>query len=700
MGTERIKGKLTRIRYENEETGFIIGTLDQATIKGSILGPSVGVKYELTGRWVDDPKYGRQFAFDDYDLHVPTDEESIREYLIEKASGVGPATAKQLTQAYGADTLEICRKDPDRVAREIKRISRPIAVAMAKALKEGIPDQDLQLELRAIFRNTPVPTRTIVRIVDTWGSDAPGKIRENPYALVGIRGIGFKSADQVAVQVGYETNGPFRIQAGLLHMLKHKSMLHGHTCTPRDELIAETAQDLGLDVALIGSQIDTLATTGDVVVDGEVVYAAALHRAEETVARQLKKLSQQIVTPGNADYRDLADDQKEALRLATTAGVFILTGAPGTGKTYTIRRIISSFPKLKVLLAAPTGKAAKRMTEMTGRSAQTIHKLLEPMRASGSEFHFQRNAENPIEADVVIIDEMSMVDIRLMASLLRAIDSQTRLILVGDTYQLPSVGPGNVLKDLIESGAVATVELTQIKRQDPGLIIRNCHRIKAGEDIELPETSDASSDFFFVHKESQPEIRDYILELVTRRIPQKFSADPIGEIQVITPLRRQGLLSCNELNPVFQARMNPSGGKMGKFQFRIGDKVIQNKNQYNLDTLNGDLGTMLEIRTKESQFVVRFENPSRTVEIPMNESELDLAYAITCHKFQGSEAPYVVIPLHQSQGGKIPQRSWLYTAISRATKMCIIVGQRQMVTSTIRRDPQGRRFSMLARRLA
>ena len=405
----------------------------------------------------------------------------------------------------------------------------------------------------------------------------------------------------------------------------------------------------------------------------------------------MKILVRQTLSPGEPDFEGLAEDQKEALSNAVASGVFILTGAPGTGKTYTLKRIISSFPEAHVALAAPTGKAAKRVFEQSGRPALTIHKLLEPQKV-GDGFVFTRDAVNPIEADLIILDEVSMVDVPLMARFLEAVAPGTRLILVGDTYQLPSVGPGNILKDLIACGAIPATELTIIKRQDEGLIIRNCHRIKNGQDIELGNST--ARDFFFLKRDDPEEIRETIVELVSRRFPESYKADPLREVQVITPLREKTALSSKALNEEFQRRINPNH-KLDGVRFKVRDKVIQTKNQYDLDIINGDIGYVLDLSEKDRTLTVTFENPTRVVELPLHQNDLELAYAITCHKFQGSEARIIVVPVHRSFGPLIMQRNWLYTAVSRAREVCVLVGQREEMPKIIQRNAPQRRHTRL-----
>jgi len=390
---------------------------------------------------------------------------------------------------------------------------------------------------------------------------------------------------------------------------------------------------------------------------------------------------------------NLFSDQIQAVEMSKKNSVCIITGAPGTGKTTVLKAILDHHEekKLSTLLGAPSGKAAKRLLECTGRKAFTIHKLLDPQK-SGDKFVFTRNSENPIETDLIAIDEMSMVDTWLMARLLSAITPGTRLFLIGDVYQLPSVGPGNILKDLIASRKIPYVELTKIKRQDAGLIIRNCHAIKNGKDINVKNAT--SSDFFFLERDSEKDIADTIFDLVSKRLPKTYHADPLKDIQIIAPLREKTFLSCKSLNSIFQKKINPNP-KIDGCRFKVGDKIIQTKNQYELGIVNGDIGFVLDIDKRNRLITVVFENPERTVDIALYENELELAYSITIHKFQGSEAPVIVMPIHPSFGPLIMQRNLLYTAISRARKVCVLVGHRKEIPLIIRRNQQQRRHTGL-----
>ena len=690
-GHEKLLGVLSSIKFH--QANFLIGVLDNGTtVKGNMLSPQVGLEYAFTGRWERHPRWGEQFAFTDYRVSYPTDLDAVRSYLMENCKWIGPEISKRLVNTYGKETLAVCKADPDRVASEIGGITPRRAQEIAAMLRNNEANENLQLALKDLLGGTKVHRRAVNQILEKWGQDAPARIRENPYALIeAIDGGGFLTADEVARKIGYDFSGSPRLRAGILHTLKEQAFGYGHTCLPTARLLAEAEKLLGVPRERIGAELGPLETDGLIARADGFVYLRSYHDDEKLIAEKLKMLARQTVSPGQPDFEGLAHDQREALSKAVTSGVFILTGAPGTGKTYTIKRIISSFPEVRVALAAPTGKAAKRVYEQSGRLALTIHKLLEPQKVGGR-FVFTRDAENPIEAGLIVLDEVSMVDTPLMARFLEAVAPGTRLVLVGDTYQLPPVGPGNILKDLIASGTIPSTELTIIKRQDEGLIIRNCHRIKNGDDIELGNST--ARDFFVLKRDGEEEIRETILELVARRFPDSYRADPLREVQVITPLREKTALSCKALNQEFQRRINPKP-KVDGVRFKVGDKVIQTKNQYDLDIINGDIGYVLDVAKRDRRVTVSFENPERVVELPLHENDLDLAYAITCHKFQGSEARIIVVPLHPSFGPLIMQRNWLYTAVSRAREVCVLVGHREEVPQIIRRNHQQRRFTRL-----
>jgi len=691
MSDGQLQGILSVIKYH--QANYLIGILEDGnTVKGDMISPQVGLDYAFHGRWEQHPLWGKQFAFTHYRTSYPTNLDAIRSYLMENCDWVGPTISKRLIDSYGAETLIICKKTPNRIASEIPGISLRRAEGIARMLRDIEESEHLQLALKNLLDGTGADSRARRRILEKWGQDAPARIRENPYALIDtIEGIGFFTADEIARKLGCDFSGAFRLQAGILHTLKEQSYDHGHICLPRMYLLSEAEKILKVSPDRINEELRPLEEDKLVVIADGFVYLERYFRDERLIAERLKALIAQTPALGQPDFEGLAEDQARALSEAMASGVFILTGPPGTGKTYTIKRIISSFPEARIALAAPTGKAARRIFEQSGRPSLTIHRLLEPQRID-DDFIFTRNAENPIEADIIVLDEVSMVDTPLMARLLEAVTPGIRLILLGDRYQLPSVGPGNILKDLITSGAIPSTELTIIKRQDEGLIIRNCHRIKNGENIGLENS--AAQDFLFFEKEDEEGIRETILELALHRFSKFYQEDLLHGVQIIAPLRERTTLSCRALNELFQQQSNTESKIEGVY-YKLGDKVIQTRNRYELNIINGDLGYVHNIDKSNRSITVGFDDPYRLIELPLYENELELAYAVTCHKFQGSEARIVLIPIHRNFGPMIMQRNWLYTAVSRAREICVLVGQRKEVSRIICRNRQQRRFTRL-----
>lgn len=691
-----ISGVLETVRFHNNS--FLIGQLDSGTwVKGPMLKPQIGLQYTFRGNWQRHPTFGDQFSFKDFSTEYPSNLEGIRTYLREHTKWIGPAVSRQLLKTYGEKTLQTLKENPEQVSREISGITLERAMEISAMLRNNEADEKLQIALNTILGGSKVPKRAIQNILETWKGDAVAKIEENPYCLTQITGIGFLTADEIARNIKYDFHSPERIRAGLIHALQESAWSNGHVCLPRKMLVAAAKELLQLDSAEITAQIPDLIEKQVFVEAEDFIYTVGLYTSEQVVFEKLKMLVRHehpVVTP---DTEGLAEDQIKAITAVASSGVFVLTGAPGVGKTHTIKRILSTFKNLRIAMAAPTGKAAKRMMEQTGAQASTIHRLLEPLVQNG-QFHFQRGADRPIEAELIVLDETSMIDTPLMASFLNAVAVGTRLILVGDTYQLPAVGPGNILKDIIASGQIPCVELDIIKRQSPGQIVNNCHAIKAGRMIELDNDS---KDFFWIDGEDPAAIRKEILDLVARRLPESYHADPLKDIQVISPMREKTDLSCKAINEVFQNEYNKNP-KVKNCRFKVGDKVIQLKNDYDKEIINGDIGYVQKIETvdRDPMIDVLFENPERKVTLPAYENNLDLAYAITCHKFQGSESKIIILPIHKCFSPLLMQRNWLYTAVSRAREVCICIGQDREIPKIIGRNKQMQRYTRLAKLLS
>ncbi len=518
-----VSGILQDIRFHQQS--FLIGKLDNGvSVKGNMISPQLGMEYHFKGKWEHYPRWGDTFYFSEYKASYPKELSAIRAYLMENCKWIGPEISKKLVNAYGEATLQVCKSEPEKIAKEIPGITRQRALEISCMLKNNEANEELQLQLKGIVAGTKVSRRAVSRIIELYGQQAPERIKENPYQLIeDIDGIGFLSADEVARKIGFDEEGKPRIQAGIIHVLKESAFNLGHTCLPLEFLTNESQNFFRFKRSKISHVIDQMVEDELLIRLDGLIYLQSFYENEKLIGEKLKSLCSQIVPSGTPQYDDLQEDQVDALIKAVENQVFILTGAPGTGKTFTIKKIINSFPDARIALAAPTGKAAKRIYEESGMRAKTIHKLLEPQK-DGNGFYFTRDADNPIEADIIILDEVSMIDVSLMASLMDAVAPNTRLIMVGDTYQLPSVGPGNILKDMISSGAIPTTELTIIKRQDEGLIVRNCHRIKNGEDIELENSK--AKDFFFLRRDSEESIRETVFDLLTHRLRESYNADP------------------------------------------------------------------------------------------------------------------------------------------------------------------------------
>lgn len=712
---ETIEGYVDHIIFQNRDNGYTVACLvsqgEEITCVGNFRFLSEGETIRARGTYTRHPSYGRQFSVDSYESVIPQDSLAMERYLGSGAiKGIGAALAARIVRKFGDDTLRIIEEEPERLA-EVKGISERKAREIADQVEEKA-----DMRKAMMFLQQYGITQTLgMKIYRQYGQEMYGVLKENPYKMAeNIPGVGFKIADEIAARIGIHTDSDYRIRSGLLYILLQASG-EGHVYLPKEVLLKRARDLLGVEQEYMEKHLMDLSIERKIVIreikrEGApvqtAVYAASYYQVELHVAQMLHALNlQDTVKEDVLEEKieriqrgtgvELDEKQKEAVREAVKNGLLIITGGPGTGKTTTINAIIRYFEMedLDICLAAPTGRAAKRMTETTGYEAKTIHRLLElsggPEQAQEN-VRFERNAQNPLEADVIIIDEMSMVDIFLMHALLSAVVSGTRLILVGDVNQLPSVGPGSVLKDIISSGCFPVVELVKIFRQaSQSDIVVNAHKINQGIPVVL---DNKSRDFFFLKRYDANVIISIVITLIQKKLPKYVEASPY-EIQVLTPMRK-GLLGVERLNSILQQYLNPPEREKkekehGQGVFREGDKVMQIKNNYQLEweirgnygipvekgvgVFNGDTGIIREINSFAEMMTVEFDE-KRFVEYSFKQlDELELAYAITIHKAQGSEYPAVVIPLLQGPR-MLMNRNLLYTAVTRARKCVTLVG--------------------------
>ena len=745
---EKVSGYVEHIIYRNTENGYTVFELiadgEEITCVGSFQAIDEGEGLELSGGYVEHAVYGSQFKVESYEETLPEDEQSMERYLGSGAvRGVGPSLAARIVKKFGKDTFRIVEQEPERLA-EVKGISERKAMEISAQMEEK---KDLRAAM-IYLQKYGISNALAMRIYQTYKEQVYHILEENPYRLAeDIDGIGFRRADELAARIGIHTDSDFRVRSGILYALQ-LAAADGNTCLPKAALLEKAAQLLGLPGEYVSLQLPNLAMERKLVIrqtDGEdLVYAASLYYAELSCARLLADLNMSFAPPEGllpseeekllCDIEKLARRsgielealQQQAVLECVKNGVMILTGGPGTGKTTTINTVIRYFEAegMDLLLAAPTGRAAKRMTEATGYEARTIHRLLElsgipEENGSGglsmNRAHFERNADNPLEADVVIVDEMSMVDIQLFQSLLKAVSPGTRLVLVGDVNQLPSVGPGQVLRDLIESRAFPVVELKKIFRQaGESDIVVNAHRINEGKEIAL---DNKSRDFFFLQRDNVQVIYKHMILLIREKLPGYVHAGPF-DIQVLTPMRK-GNLGAETLNGILQAYLNPKTDSKKEYQspdtlFREGDKVMQTKNNYQLEwevvsrygipvdhgvgIFNGDMGVVRQIDPFARTMTVEFDEQRRVTYSFEQTAELELAYAITIHKSQGSEYPAVIMPL---LGGPkmLFNRNLLYTGVTRARDCVTILGSSQVVLDMIRNESEAKRFTGLDARI-
>ena len=738
---DQITGSVERITFYSADSGYTVlrlrpdkrGMLPYAyadqliTVVGNLPELSPGEWLRLTGQWLNHPKHGRQFQVQQCEQSLPASAEGVKRYLGSgMVRGIGKVMAERIVDRFGADTLDIIDEDPERL-REVPGIGEKRVDNLIEAWEEQRAIKDVMVFLHG----HQVSTSLAVKIYKQYGDQSLAVVQNTPYKLVrDVYGVGFKTADRLAQALGLEADDPARIEAGIAYTLT-KMADEGHVYVPQDELEPEAAKTLELDQAKVTAVLTTLETHETVrretlrydttegngttmVHEEQAVYLPSLYHSEVSLTRQVQRLVEHptsrlaalrgqaadlLATAAAAESRgnvSLSPQQQQAILAAVTHKVTILTGGPGTGKTTTLRTLLDMLDQggYKTLLASPTGRAAKRLAEATGREAKTIHRLLEFKPAEG----FARNESRQLEADLIIIDETSMLDLMLANNLLKAVGSDTHLLLVGDVDQLPSVGAGDVLRDLIDSGVTAVLRLETIFRQAAGsLIIRNAHRINQGQ---MPETDSDAADFFLFVKEDPEEVAALVVDIVKHRAPAKFGYDPFDDIQVLAPMYN-GACGVTRLNELLQEALNPPAHKMfkrlGNRVFRVGDKVMQTTNDYDKNVYNGDIGRITAMNTVEQTMTVNIDGAPVVYNF-LEADDLIHAYAISVHKSQGAEYPCVVMPV-VTQHYLMLQRNLLYTGVTRARKTAILVGTRKAVAIAVKNNRVAQRHTALDVRL-
>lgn len=716
-------GEVEDIIFRNEDNGYTVLSLscggDEVTAVGIMPLVNAGEALHLIGRFKSHSNYGEQFSVEAYERTMPSGAAAILKYLSSGAvKGVGPATARRLVEAFGGNTLDVMENEPERLSK-IKGISPEKAKQMSAELQKVYGIRELMAQLQKYG----IPPQAAVKIWKQFGARSMNVIEENPYILC-TEGLAlpFELADAVAAAQERPFDDTCRVRAGLQHILDHNRQ-NGHTCLPKDKLLEACTSFLSVTPEQAGQALEEMLTDGTLVSDicdgRDFIFTPQMHRCETYIAarmlmllrfpaQQITNVEEEIKTIETQEHLEYAQMQRLAISEALSNGLLILTGGPGTGKTTTLNAIIKILKKNgeKVFLAAPTGRAAQRMSEVTGCEAKTLHRLLEVMWDSHDRPVFQRNEKNLLNCDALIIDELSMVDSQLFDSVMRALPMSCRLILVGDCDQLPSVGAGNVLSDLIGSGIMPVIQLTEIFRQSmKSLIVTNAHSIVRGE---MPVLSRKDSDFFFLRCMGRSTIANTIVELCKTRLPNTYGYSPLSDIQVLSP-GRKGALGSNELNQKLQAALNPPSPQKRELNIngltlREGDKVMQAKNNYDIlwsrengengeGVFNGDVGVLLEISKSAQTFKVKFDDKTAVYDTD-SALDLELAYAATVHKSQGNEFCAVIIPMYQGPA-QLYYRNLLYTAVTRAKKLLILVGNEATVERMVQNNRRTLRYSGL-----
>jgi len=721
---DELEGQIERITYTNDETGYTVarvkvtGYSEPITAVGKLIAPTPGELLKMEGVWMDHPKFGRQFKVIRYRSLVPSSIEGIRRYLGSGLiKGIGPVMASRIVEKFKEKTLEVINNRIEELEK-VEGIG-PERVAMIRRAWEE--QKDIR-EVMIFLQGHGVSSAYATKIFKRYGHNAISVLKKNPYTLAtDIFGIGFQTADRIAEKLGFEKSAPVRAEAGILYVLAQLSD-DGHVYYPYEPLIEKCKEILGVDRSVILKAFGNIAYDGKVVTEDlnldmeefvpnqKAVYLAQFYTSETGIAKYFAQL---ISSPKRIRKMDqdkaiqwvqgkiklkLAPKQVEAIKRAISDKVMVITGGPGTGKTTIINAVIKIYRAVgaKILLAAPTGRASKRMSEATAYPARTIHRMLEYSFQKGG---FQRNNDHPLEVDVLILDEVSMVDTILMYHLLKAVPAEATLVMVGDVNQLPSVGPGSVLKDIIRSNVVPVVELKEIFRQaGESLIVVNAHKINNGLMPKLKADKKHLEDFYFIEQDDPEQALRTIMELVCERIPKRFKFHPIDDVQVLSPMHK-GVVGAGNLNMKLQDALNPSRVQIAKGErvFRLSDKVMQIRNNYEKEVFNGDIGRITSIDQESQQVTITFDG----IPVPYNYLELDelaLAYAISVHKSQGSEYQAIVIPI-LSQHYVLLQRNLIYTAVTRGKKLVIMVGSKEALAIGVRNDRIMRRYTHLAQRL-